>query len=250
MLLPTDLDTAQLDRINVALRLRSRFSARITQAEILDGLNEVIEDVLQGRLSISEGIRDLGQKVRAADYAPRDPRDIGTLSDARTFRRRELMVRTNLQQSRAYGQYRQAISRAVLDAFPAQALVRLRIAQEPRDWLSTWQDAGGTVYPGGRMIARKGDPIWEAISRFGVPFPPFDFNSGMGLEDVDREEAVDLGIIAEDEDVQVEPIDLNDDAQANPAVRDAALREAISADLPQTAWQGNTLVMNTSDIPF
>jgi hypothetical protein len=31
-----------------------------------------------------------------------------------------------------------------------------------------------------RMIARKDSPIWEALSRFGTPYPPFDFNSGCG----------------------------------------------------------------------
>jgi hypothetical protein len=38
--------------------------------------------------------------------------------------------------------------------------------------------AGGQIF-GGRMIALKSDPIWTAISAFGTPYPPFDYNSGM-----------------------------------------------------------------------
>jgi hypothetical protein len=49
------------------------------------------------------------------------------------------------------------------------------------------------------MVALKGDPVWTAISRFGTPWPPFDFNSGMGVEDIDAEEAAELGVLAGDD---------------------------------------------------
>ena len=38
------------------------------------------------------------------------------------------------------------------------------------------------------MVALKEDPVWTRISRFGQPWPPFDFNSGMGVEDVSHDE--------------------------------------------------------------
>jgi hypothetical protein len=47
------------------------------------------------------------------------------------------------------------------------------------------------------MIARKDSPIWEELSRFHTPYPPFDFNSGMWVKDVSREEAVGFGILGE-----------------------------------------------------
>ena len=59
-----------------------------------------------------------------------------------------------------------------------------------------WADAGGSFYGGTRMIALKDDPVWSAISRFGRPWPPYDYNSGMGIEDISREEAEQLGVIA------------------------------------------------------
>ena len=61
------------------------------------------------------------------------------------------------------------------------------------------------------MIALKGDPIWAAISRFGTPWPPFDFGSGMGVEDIDWEEAVELGVLKKDDPPpKVESKDIND----------------------------------------
>lgn len=49
------------------------------------------------------------------------------------------------------------------------------------------------------MIALKGDPIWAAISRFGTPWPPFDFGNGMDVQDVDWNEAAELGVLKEDD---------------------------------------------------
>ncbi len=48
------------------------------------------------------------------------------------------------------------------------------------------------------MVALKSDPVWTKISRFGHPYPPFDWGSGMGVEDVSREDAIALGVIKED----------------------------------------------------
>jgi hypothetical protein len=72
-----------------------------------------------------------------------------------------------------------------------------------RDWLTRWRAAAAEVGDASalkalpRMIARKDSPIWVAINRWGNPYPPEDFNSGMWVRDVSREEAVGFGIIGE-----------------------------------------------------
>ncbi|MBR0198127.1 MAG: hypothetical protein IJQ34_08330, partial [Kiritimatiellae bacterium] len=72
--------------------------------------------------------------------------------------------------------------------------------KNPRgDWPKRWQKAGGKIFPGGRMIALKDDPVWVKLSVFDNPFPPFDWGSGMGLEDIGRKEAVKLGLIDDKE---------------------------------------------------
>jgi hypothetical protein len=66
------------------------------------------------------------------------------------------------------------------------------------------------------MIALKTDPVWAAISRFGTPYPPFDFNSGMGVRDISRRECLSLGIIAEDWRPENDPVqDFNANVEAD-----------------------------------
>ena len=48
------------------------------------------------------------------------------------------------------------------------------------------------------MIALKTDPVWERLSVFGHPFPPFDWGSGMGVVDVDRKTAIELGLVTDE----------------------------------------------------
>lgn len=66
---------------------------------------------------------------------------------------------------------------------------------EPRDWPTRWEEAGGE-FADGKMLAPINGKIWTAISAFGNPYPPFDFNSGMSVRRVSRErvEALELRI--------------------------------------------------------
>jgi hypothetical protein len=44
------------------------------------------------------------------------------------------------------------------------------------------------------MVALKTSPIWQGLSIFGTPWPPFDYGSGWGVVDVDRQESDELGL--------------------------------------------------------
>jgi hypothetical protein len=129
---------------------------------------------------------------------------------------------------------------AVLDEFPAQEMLRIEARRVPRDWPSRWAAAGGRTY-NGRMIARKDDDIWTRISRFGTPFPPFDFGSGMGVADVGRQEAESLGVIAPGERVAPTEAKFNDNLQASLADLDDAGRAELRAMFgDQIAIEGDT----------
>lgn len=94
---------------------------------------------------------------------------------------------------------------AILYTRPAQELYRAFNRKAPRDWPPIWEQAGGMFYEG-RMTALKNAEVWSAISRFGMPFPPFDFNSGMSVRDVDRQTAIRLGLIDRDSRVRLRSI--------------------------------------------
>lgn len=45
------------------------------------------------------------------------------------------------------------------------------------------------------MIALKTSPIWPALSRFGNPYPPFDYGSHMSVRLVSIEKCIDIGLV-------------------------------------------------------
>ena len=44
------------------------------------------------------------------------------------------------------------------------------------------------------MVAQINDPIWSRISTFSLPYPPFDYNSGMSIRRVSVESGAKLGM--------------------------------------------------------
>ena len=119
----------------------------------------------------------------------------------------------------------QNVDQTRLDEFPALELHRVYDREVPRgfkvgkggaiipdpdnDWPSRWEAAGGELVDG-RMVALKSDPIWQALGdgeggytdTLGNPFAPFAFNSGYFCDEITREEAVELGLIGEDEEAK------------------------------------------------
>ncbi len=100
-------------------------------------------------------------------------------------------------------------------AFPAQELTCFGGSDEATEWHRVWDEAvaqlgtrssATNAQKSGRMVARKNDPVWLAISEFGCPYPPFKLGSDMGVMDVDYEEAIDLKVVKRNEkSVAVEP---------------------------------------------
>jgi hypothetical protein len=226
-LLPTTGNTADLAQLAPAIRERAMFSATVMSAELLQKLDDGIGSLLDGATdtaTVRLGVKDLLSQLR---YQPElDQR--GGLQDLSSTRRINLQLETGVEMARGYGQWEQGQQADVLDEFPAQELFRAESRNEPRDWAQRWAEAGGSFF-GGRMIALKDDPIWENISRFRQPYPPFDFGSGMDVRDIDRDEAEQLGLIKPGQELTSQDRGFNDDLQASPNVRAGALQRAMEA---------------------
>jgi len=258
-LLPTSASSAQLEQLPAQIRAVATFSARTASADHLATLDTILRrlinpDMVDGRpreageyMSAGNARAMLRSSLRDIGYDPADIDAVpGTLKDLGSFQRMNLILETNTKFAQNYGQRLQGMTPAVLDQFPAQELIREESRERPRDWHARWDNARyesgsfDTAAPSDRgMIALKTSPIWVAISRFGLPYPPFDYGSGMGLRDVDRDIAESLGLI--DRDTQLEPLDplpLTDIARsslpADPA-RQPALHAAIMQSLGSTA---------------
>lgn len=211
-LLPTEFRTRLLSEIPAALRERAFFSAGVTNAQFLQSASDKIDQLLAGKADRATMRLELKQLLDSLGYSPVEGEE-GTLTDLSSDDRLNVILDTNLQMAQGYGNWKQGQDPAVLDQWPAQELIRVIDSKEKRDWPSRWADAGGEFF-GGRMIALKNDPIWTAISRFGLPYPPFDFNSGMDVADVDRDEAIDIGLIERDTEITPQDRGFNDDLEA------------------------------------
>jgi hypothetical protein len=248
-LMPTNLDSNQLAGLDAVLRRYATFSAQVSKAEILQGIADVAGavvdpqyaggaagtavDVPTARTSLLELLQSIGYEA--------EPGKEGTIQDLTSFRRLDLIVRTNTQMAQGLGQHVQANDPVVLDAFPAQELFRLQQRTVPRDWIMRWRGAGGHFYGGGRMIALKDDPIWGTISRFGNPYPPFDFNSGMWVKPVPRREAVQFGLIKEGQQVKPTDITPSSPLQASVQTFSKPILDALRESIPGASVQDGTL---------
>lgn len=94
-------------------------------------------------------------------------------------------------------QYEEGLHAAILDQWPAQELKGYGPTETLRDWPTVWRSAGGQIF-GDRMIALKDDPVWYTVSDFGIPFPPYATGSKMRVRGVDRDSAMQLGLIDRD----------------------------------------------------
>lgn len=87
-------------------------------------------------------------------------------------------------------------------AYPAQRMIRAGYREHPRDWQARWRAAYNELPPAEQakalpteMVALLECDIWQRLSIFGLPYPPFDYASGMDVEAVDYSEASTLGLV-------------------------------------------------------
>lgn len=192
------MNSAAWSEVSAALRDRAFFSSRVESVRFLETCRTRIAEMLANKPNAEGAITSRAQVVSDIMRAARESgiaQGTERLTDPGSVARANVIIDTNAGMAAGYATAIQSNSYGARLAFPAQELVRIEERQVPRSWQNIWRSHGGKIYPGGRMIALKEDPIWSAISRFGNPYPPFDFNSGMGVDDVSYEEALELGVL-------------------------------------------------------
>lgn len=256
-LLPNDLSSAQLSVLDQQLKQRAVFSARLDKAEVLQVLLDNLEAIVSGLRdergvyrSIPEAKAQLREAMLRAGV-PFAPVGTAKIKDFYSDTRRDLIVRTNVLDTMGFGQH--VALQGSLYSVPAQKLVRTRVpkggAAAMRPWVRRWHDAmdaigsdaeSGCTIPeesGGIMAALINHPIWQALGNgaggygdaLGNPWAPFAFNSGMSLTPISRAQAVALGLIGIDEEIEPEThFDMNENLEASVAKFSGALQGELN----------------------
>ena len=213
------LFSAKVENLRVVQSIQDRMLAAVRDARVTrESPDGAPVDVLMTK---SRFVREMRRIVEEEGLGPTGPR---TIEDIRQSPRLGLIF--DMAEKSAYGhaQRKVGLDENVLNMFPAQRLVRVAARREPRDWMTRWQEAGAAVgWEGaipGDMVALKTSPIWEELSVFGVPWPPFDYGSGMGLRDVRRDEAEALGLVEPGERLAGDEAEERFNAELEASVRD------------------------------
>ena len=254
-LLPTSAGTYDLEQLPADIRERSFFAARVINANILQQGYDLITRGVGGGERDASGNYVPGSSVNMAtfrlemkkfldsiSYQPEAGQE-GTLKDLSSDKRLEVIWKTNVEMAQGYGAYVKQQDPAALDAWPAQELYRLEDRKERRPWGQRWNDAiqqigrsntsaipVGDPYADSGMFALVNDQIWTTISRFDLPYPPYDFGSGMWIRAVSRLEAENMGLL-DAGDAAPDPalVGFNQGVQADVTDLAPALLAALSA---------------------
>ncbi len=233
--LATSGRTADLQQLSGAIKRRALFSAAVDNATLLQKIGDSVNAALTGQADTATLRLGLKQLLADMGYQP-DPELAGGLQDLSSTTRINLQLETNIDTARGYGWDLQGQQPDVLDEWPAQELVRdFAPKGKERDWAARWSQVGGEFFDG-RMVALKNDPIWSQLGDSSIfpdgldnPYPPFAFNSGMGVRDIGRDEAEQLGLIEPNQEIFPRDLSFNQDLQASPDVRDEKLRAMLEA---------------------
>lgn len=242
----TDLGSAELRTFSRELLDRSIFSARVTNADFLQEISDVVDEMLSGKINQATGRLRLLMKLKELGYDPEigfpgdmanvPPAERGSLQDISSERRLNLILETNLRMAAGCARAVAGNQPYALHAYPAWELVRLYHREVPRgekrvhgvmtedasnSWHARWEAAGDSVGWEGALrspwIATKDSPIWQALGdgaggyrdTLGHNYEPYAFQSGMGRRAVPRAEAERLGVLTAQREVRPVPASLS-----------------------------------------
>lgn len=256
-ILPTDKSAAGIRAAyDLAVRRRSFFSARTTQAHYLERVRDLVEKLARGDVAEDEAVADLQKTLDDLGYDPEaggfpgdegiPEAEPGTLTDLSSHARISLVLRTNeVLGANLARKARSAADPDLAADWPAWRLVRAGDPLHPRNWEVRWRNAygacGGEGAHATEFVALKNSPIWEALGEYGEDStgsdcPPFAYNSTMDWEDVPREEAVALGLLDEDEEISLDFDGGMGDAEIAEALADLSDEDAAALAEELEQW--------------
>jgi hypothetical protein len=241
------LSSSEWSDAPAAARDSAFFSSRVESARMLNALKGGIHDFLSGQreelpngaVALKTGSRsqfvDQMQKLGLRlGLGPLDPKDKGTIKDITSESRLSLIFNIQTQSAQGWGNHKQGMDPDVLNEFPAQRFIRVMDVNEPRAWHTQFED----------QVRLKTDTgYWTAINAdFGVPWAPWGWGCGHDVEDVDRTETEELGLLRPGQTLAPVEVNYNDNLQASTRGMEPELVDKLKdAFGDQVAFAGDTM---------
>jgi hypothetical protein len=240
--LPSTLTRGTMDAIEKSLQ---RYAVKISQMKLQQAC-DMVKDIAEQALKTEQGVGAAGGTVTTG-LNPASSRGVldAFLEGAELTRIGETMdmgffLRTAMEVAEGAGNFMaQNFDQTRIDEFPALELLRVYDRMVPRGspkdpegpdnawdggrWPAACDEAGDddalkVFTETGRMVALKSSGVWQALGdgaggytdTLGNAFEPFAFNSGVGTDEVSRDEAVELGLMHDDDEVEPAKIDFKD----------------------------------------
>ncbi|MBN8247760.1 MAG: hypothetical protein J0L84_09995 [Verrucomicrobia bacterium] len=192
-----------------------------TREQIVQEDGTVVEALKMGnRAQFVDRMRELAV---AEGMGPLEPEDAGTVRDITSEQRLGLIFDVQTQAATRFGDWKQGLDPDVLDEFPAQRFIREVGVEAPRKSHEANE---------GEVRLKTDLEFWLAmnspeIGGFGVPWGPWGFNSGMGVEDVDRGEAEALGLLEPGQKVETPEARFNEHLKASVTNLDPEMQDLL-----------------------
>jgi hypothetical protein len=230
------LRSADWEDVPVGLRERAQFSAGVTSAKLLQTIQDRLSKQFEmQREALANGKEATFDRSSFIDQVRDIARDEGLgggggLTDITSIPRLGLIYDMQNQQATGFARWKMDQGEGALLLYPAWQFVRVEDRRVPRNqaipgfWERRWIDAANAAGDSaavrvlsetGRMVALKTSGLWSKLSKFGTPWAPFDWGSGMGVEEVERDEAVQLGLMKQDEVLESGEKKFNDELEAS-----------------------------------
>lgn len=185
---PTSLNSAQLAELDSDILESLVLSATTDHLRIVQGIRDNAKKVLEGEKSPEEARRLFREVLDYAHYVSPEGKE-GTIQDLRSPARQRMIIDTTASRAANLAYKKNLQSDGRLHAWQFTRTGARRVPRD--DWDDRWAEAYAQLSPEQRQevnlktkTALIDSPIWSLISRFKTGYPPFDFNSGMGVREV------------------------------------------------------------------
>jgi hypothetical protein len=239
---PSAMDSAAWSAVPAAIRQRAFFSATVEDARFLQAGRDFLNDFLtqatvklpDGQVAMKVGGRgDFVTQMKEFMHKTGVERSKDeTITDIGGSNRLRLIFDTQVRMAHDYGNYKQGLDPDMLEQFPALRFIRGEPVEVPRPLHDENE---------GEVRLKTDEAFWLAMNDpelggFGVPYGPWGFNSGMDVEEVSREEAVELGLIEDGENHEhEEALPFNDGLAASTDGLDDDVVEGLKENLGDDA---------------